>query len=135
MKIQALLVAMVLFVSSSAFAADQMSEGLWEIKTTISIPNMPVNIPPQTIKHCYTKEDVKDKKNVVATQNKDCTVKDMKMSGNKMTWEMVCTGAQKGTFSGETIFAKDSYNSKMKMVSGGQTTDMKIAAKRLGECP
>lgn len=118
----------------SAFAAAAMKEGMWEITTKVDIPGIPVKVPPQTVKHCYTKEEVKDQKKVVATQ-KDCTVTDFRQSGNKVTWKMKCTGPNAGTMTGETIFKGDSFASTMITESKGQKTKAKVNAKRVGACP
>jgi len=118
-----------------AFAADPIREGWWEVSTTTVMPGMPMKLPPTVVKHCYTKEDVKDQAKVVAGSNKDCKMTSYKVSGNKVTWSMVCTGQSAGTFSGETVFSANSYTSTMKMKSQGQNITMKMNAKRLGDCP
>jgi hypothetical protein len=122
---------------ATLFAADSLREGLWEMTSRMEMPGMPMEMPATTMKHCYTKEDVKDQKKMV-NQNKDCTVTEFKTSGNKMTWKMKCTGQSAGTFSGETVFTKDSYNSVMKMkvdAEGSQPMTVKVNAKRIGACP
>ena len=132
-----LLMATVAFLLGQlpvAHAADMMKDGLWEITSQTEMPGMPVKIPPSTIKHCYSKDDVKDQKKVIARE-KNCTITDYKMVGNKVTWAMKCTGQNAGTFSGETVFGIDSYNSTMKMKSQGQNMTMKVKGKRVGNCP
>jgi Protein of unknown function (DUF3617) len=124
----------VLALTATCFAADTMRDGYWELTTTMEMPGMPMMIPPTTIKHCYTKEDVKDQKKTITT-DKNCTVTDLKKSGNKVTWKMKCTGNHAGDFSGETVFKKDAYDSTMKMHTEEQTMNMKVKAKRLGNCP
>jgi len=128
----AILFALVL--PATSFSADTMRDGYWELISTMDMPGMPMQMPPTTIKHCYTKEDVKDPKKTVTT-DKNCTVTDLKQSGNKVTWKMKCTGKNAGDFSGETIFKGDAYDSTMKMESQGRTMNMKVKAKRLGNCP
>jgi len=128
----AILFALVL--PATSFSADTMRDGYWELISTMDMPGMPMQMPPTTIKHCYTKEDVKDPKKTVTT-DKNCTVTDLKQSGNKVTWKMKCTGKNAGDFSGETIYKGDAYDSTMKMESQGRTMNMKVKAKRLGNCP
>lgn len=111
-----------------------MKEGLWEISSSMEMPDMPMKIPPQVVKHCYTKEEVSDQKKVI-NRDKNCTVKEMKVSGNKVTWRIECTGENSGTMTGETIFSETSYTSSMKMQSRGQKMSMKVKGKRLGNCP
>ena len=125
--------AMVL-VSTGAFAADTIRDGYWEVTSQTEMPGMPMKIPANTIKHCYSKEDVKDQKKVIA-RDKNCTMTDYKVAGNKVTWAMKCTGKSAGTFNGETIFSTDAYTSTMQMKSQGHNMTVKVKAKRVGECP
>jgi len=134
MKKFVIAILFALALPATSFAADTMRDGYWELISTMEMPGMPMQMPPTTIKHCYTKEDVKDPKKTVTT-DKNCTVADLKQSGNKVTWKMKCTGKNAGDFSGETIFKGDAYDSTMKMESQGRTMNMKVKAKRLGNCP
>lgn len=115
-------------------SAGTMRDGLWELTTTMEMPGMPMKMPPQVIRHCYSKEDVKDQKKMIARDN-DCKVTDYKQSGSMVTWKMKCTGKSAGDFSGETTFSGDSYTSNMKMSSQGQKMSMKIIGRRIGNCP
>jgi hypothetical protein len=130
--IVAVLFALVL--PATGFAAETMREGYWELTTSMDIPGMPMELPPTKIKHCYTEEDVKDQKKTITT-DKNCTVTDLKQSGNKVTWQMKCTGQNAGVFSGATVYTGDAYDSTMKMQTQGQTMNMKVKGKRIGACP
>jgi hypothetical protein len=134
MKKIVIAILFALALAATSFADDTMRDGYWELITTMEMPGMPMQMPPTTIKHCYTKEDVKDQKKTIST-DKNCTVTDLKQSGNKVTWKMKCTGKNAGDFSGETVYKGDAYDSTMKMESQGQTINMKVKAKRLGACP
>lgn len=112
-------------------AAVEMQDGLWELTTVMDMPGM--KMPPQKMKHCYTKEDVKDQKKMV-NNNKDCTVTELNTIGNKVSWKMKCTGKNAGTSSGETTFTGDSYDSIIKMQSQGMAMNMKTKGKRIGAC-
>ena len=72
----------LLLVSSSAFAADSIREGYWEVTSQTEMPGMPMKIPASTIKHCYTKEDVKDQKKVIA-RDTNCTMT-VKVKGKRI---------------------------------------------------
>ena len=123
-----------LVLSSTGFAADVMRDGYWELVTSMEMPGMPMKMAPTKIKHCYSKEDVKDQKKTITT-DKNCTVTDLKQSGNKVTWSMKCTGKNAGTFSGETVYKGDAYDATMKMKAEGQTMNVKVKGKRIGNCP
>jgi hypothetical protein len=134
MKKIALAILSALVLPTICFAADTMRDGYWELITTMEMPGMPMKMAPTKTNHCYSKEEVKDVKKTVTT-DKNCTVTDLKQSGNKVTWKMKCTGKNAGTFSGETVFKGDAYDSTMKMQTQGQTMNMMVKAKRLGNCP
>lgn len=123
--------ALGIFLLPLTCSAIEMRDGLWELTTTMNMPGM--KMPPQKVKHCYTKEDVKDQKKMVNT-NKDCTVTELNTIGNRVSWKMKCSGKSPGTFSGETTFSADSYDSIMNMQSQGMSMNMKVKGKRIGAC-
>ncbi|MDD2850777.1 MAG: DUF3617 family protein [Desulfuromonadaceae bacterium] len=133
-RIKIVLVAVAALFPGAVYAAGEIQEGQWEISTTMEMPGMPFKMPPQVMKHCYSKNDVKDQKNVI-NRDKDCSITEFKTSGNKVSWKMVCTGEKKGTFSGETVFSGNSYTSNMKMSTEGQNMTMNVKGKRIGNCP
>lgn len=133
-RIVSAVLGILLSMPAVVFSADSIREGYWEVTSQTEMPGMPMKIPASTIKHCYTKEDVKDQKKVIA-RDKNCTLTDYKVSGNKVTWAMKCTGESVGTFNGETVFSKDAYTSTMKMKSQGHNMTVKVKGRRVGECP
>jgi hypothetical protein len=134
MKKLVIILIAVFILPAFVQAAEGIQEGLWEITTTTEMPSMPYKMPPTTIRHCYSKEDVKDQKNVVTAKDKDCNISDYNVSGNKVTWEMKCTGNKIGTYRGQTVFSTNSYSSTMKSETGGHKINMTTKAKRLGDC-
>jgi hypothetical protein len=124
----------MLLLPALSFAASGMRDGLWEISSRVEMPGMPMKMKPTVMKHCYSKEDVKDQKTAIA-KDKNCTVTDMKTSGNKVTWAMKCSGPNAATMTGETIFGSDSYASVMHMKSEGHNMTTMVNGKRLGACP
>jgi CO dehydrogenase/acetyl-CoA synthase alpha subunit len=133
MKNAFVVVLCLMAVPAVSLAADGISPGLWEITTQMNMPGMPAKMKPMVIKHCYTKNDAADQKNVIS-RDKNCTVTDMKKVGNKVVWAMKCTGQNAGTMNGETVFGPDSYTSTMDMKAQGRKVTMKVKGKRLGAC-
>jgi hypothetical protein len=125
----------VLLIPATLFAAPSpMQEGLWEISTTMNMPGIP-KMPPSKVTHCYTKEDLKDNKKAVPQQKGDCKITDMKSSGNKVTWKMVCTGENKSKGEGEIIYkGATAYEGSMKMETQGMVMTNKYKARRIGDC-
>jgi len=136
-KISVLAVAVLVLLPAAIPAADGIQPGMWEITSAMEVPGMPMSMPPTTVKHCYTKEDVKDEKKMIS-RDENCTVTDFKRTGSKVVWKMKCTGKNAGTFTGESVFSGDSYTTAMKMESeggNGRTMNMKVNGKRTGNCP
>jgi hypothetical protein len=127
-----LLVGFPLVISSAAAAADAMKPGLWEITTSVEMPGMPYQPPPQTMRHCYTEQDVKENP---VPKDDTCKLTDLKTFGNKTTWKMECTGEAASKGEGEMIFHGDSaYEGKNRMQAQGMLMTMKYKGKRIGDC-
>jgi hypothetical protein len=121
-------------------AADlNMKDGLWEITTKTEMKGMPGNIPPTTMKQCMTKKD-----NVPQPQEKNknpnCKMVDNKISGNTVTWTMLCT-EKDGTMEskGQMTYKGDAFDGTtvmtMKDKKGkSQQITSKMTGKRLGPC-
>lgn len=147
MKTKSLVIAVGFsFFVSPAMAADQLKPGQWEMTMNIKMKNMPqmsaeemaamkqmgIEMPgmgkPMTIQQCITPEQAASKA-VNPSADPNCTVKNLKKSGNKTSGELVCTGDPKATGSFETVMNGDtSYRSKMSLkgVSNGQPIDQEI---------
>lgn len=126
-----------LLLSLPLLAAGQgpMKEGLWEITTTMDMPGMPVKMPPTTITHCYTKEELKDSQKVVPKQQENCKITDLKQSGSRTTWKTVCTGKKPSKGEGEIVFkGGTSYEGSMKFSTEGMVMTSKYKARRIGDC-
>jgi hypothetical protein len=105
-----------------------------------------MKMPPMKSTQCITKEDAADPNKMVPSRPErggppsDCKVSDYKQSGNKVTYNMACTGAQPMTGTGEFVYEGDTYTGtmvmNMSMERGGSPMPMtmKYAGKRLGDC-
>ena len=80
-----------------------MQEGKWEITSTLEMPGMPAGVmKPQTFTTCLSQKDYvpTDK------EQKDCTMQDVKVDGNTVTWSVVCkdsSGKGRVTYAGNTF--------------------------------
>lgn len=135
MKNAVLFSAALLMPAAVLAAGSPMQEGLWEISSTMSMPGMPYKIPPTKVTHCYSKEDLRDSQKTIPPQQGDCKVTDMKSSGNRVTWKLVCTGQSAGKGEGEIVYrGATAYEGKMKMETQGMVMTSKYKAKRIGAC-
>lgn len=125
-------------VSVALAAAAGMQPGLWEITTRMEMPGMPMQMPPQTVQHCYTKKDLDEGKSAVPrADDKSCQVKDYTLKGTTATWTMVCTGKEAMTGTGTMTWTSNSYTGNMKSkIKDGDTLEMALnwTGKRLGDC-
>lgn len=113
-------------------AGEVMKPGLWEITTTMEMPGMPYQPPPQTMRHCYTPQEVKQEP---VPKDKDCQVTELKSSGYKVNWKLECKGEMAGKGEGEITYQGDSaYEGRTRMQTQGMTMTTKYRGKRIGEC-
>lgn len=144
----------VLVAASVSLAAQSgpRRDGNWEITIEMQMPNMPgmpagmagMTIPPVKTTQCITKADADDPTKALPSRPQrggpppDCKVSDYKTVGNKVSWSMVCTGAQPMSGTGEFVYQGDSYTGLMTMnMEGrgqGMPMAMKYTGKRLGDC-
>ena len=137
----------VLVLSIAAFAQGPRRDGLWEVTMNMQMelpPGAPagMTIPGITTQQCITPEDARDPSKALPPQGRggarggrgDCTVSDYKIEGNKVSWNMRCTGAEPVSGSGEFTYGADTYTGLMKMDVGGRSMNMKYTGKRLGDC-
>jgi hypothetical protein len=126
----------LLAVSFNASAAE-MRPGLWEITTEVSMPNMPQmpkgagGMPATKQTTCMKPTDVKEPQKAFQKDSK-CRLKDNKVQGNKVSWQMECEGGMAG--SGEMTYEADSYQGMMKMKGPGMDFATKYSGKRVGDC-
>jgi hypothetical protein len=136
--------AVVVFsiVPIASFAEVNMQEGNWETTMESMMEGMPFPMPPVTSKvtQCITKKDLVPK---TAGKDQTCDIKDQKVSGNKVSWKMVCVD-KKGTMEGqgEITYAGHSYQGTVKTrmttkerPKEAMTSTMKMQGRRLGACP
>ena len=127
-----LLAGIVWALPATAPASDTMKPGLWEITTSMEMPGMPFQPPPNTVRHCYTAQEVKEQP---VPRDEQCKVTDLKNSGSKTSWKFVCTGEAASKGEGEITYQGDSaYEGRTRMQTQGMTMTTKYRGKRIGEC-
>lgn len=117
---------------AAAMKGVNMKEGKWEITSTVEMKGMPAGMmPPQTFTTCLKQTDYVPKN----ADQKDCTMKDVNVSGNTVIWEVVC---KESSGKGTITYAGDTYDGMMEMTvkEGGKDTHMKMTmkGKHIGPC-
>ena len=138
-------IIVLLLVTAGLAASPNMKDGLWEITTSMEMKGMPVPfaMKPMTHTQCITKKDVQDPDKTVpkaSKENKDCTMKDYKVSGNHVTWKVECKGKHPSTSTGEMTYSGGtSYDGSMTMDTEGNAKNTMhmvyhFKGKRVGDC-
>lgn len=98
------LIFLALTITASAFAATPSAKspseykalkpGLWEVRTSTQMLNMPVELPPVPYRavQCLTQEQLNNQKNLTAVSGAqgDCQIMDSHVTETKTTWKMLC---------------------------------------------
>jgi hypothetical protein len=109
---------------------------LWEVTGKIEMAGMPIQMPTHTQQVCKPKGAGRDE-DLVPTE-RDCRVTDVKRSGNRMTFTMVCEGKNPLTGTGDVESDANGYRgaTRMKGTMDGQPVDMTqtFSARRVGTC-
>ena len=114
--------------STSALAAG--SDELWEMTTRMDMPGMPMPTMTQTV--CLRKgESYKPGK---VSHQKNCEMTDLKVSGNKTTWKMHCSGRDAMDGSGEVTRTEKTMKGSMKLSSKDIQMTQAISGKLVGTC-
>lgn len=131
----------VLIGVAVAIAQGPMRPGQWESTMQMEMAGSPIQMPAMKSARCITPEDAKDPSRSLPTgpegrgnQKSDCKVSDYKTSGSTVTWKMTCTSPP-STGTGEMTYMGDTYDGTLKMDMQGRGMTMKIAGKRVGDCP
>lgn len=111
-----------------------MQDGQWEITVMNEMPGMPANmVKPHTFMTCLSqKEPIAKPKD----QPTDCKMQDTKISGNTVTWGIVCPNA---TSNGAITYAGTTYDGTMETTMKAEGKEMKMKTsmkgKYVGPCP
>jgi hypothetical protein len=127
--------AIILLVSSAAYADIDLHEGMWEITNKVEMSGLPIKLPETKISQCITKQKVIPKSNKKI--NKHCTVSEQKIEGDTVTWKMQCKN--KIESNGSVIYHGDTLEGIIKSNTvipnmGTIEVDIHLSGRRTGEC-
>jgi hypothetical protein len=122
---------------SLAWAGDgpNIKEGLWEITVKVHTPGLELHFPPFTNTQCITKADLVPQSSQPGAES--CKIKDHKVSGNTVTWTMVCDGKESGYTSGTGNITYAGETLKGELVLKGDndsTITSNMTGKYIGPC-
>ena len=127
-----LLAASVTVLAMLASAEAQDPPGiLWEMTSQMSMEGMPMTPPPNTVKVCTAKVWQKPPPGGDAS----CVNTNFHRSGNKVTWDMQCSGRMAMTGHGEITFeGEDAYSGAISATAEGMAMTIKLSGKKVGTC-
>jgi len=127
----------------------KMKEGMYESSFKMEIPGLPAGMGGMnnTVKRCTTKEDLEKGKDPFRDpkhgNDTSCELKNVKSSGNTMSYEMVCP-KEGMTATTELVFSDNNVKGVTKMKMGGERAQkmppgmgdmtMNFESKYLGPC-
>lgn len=120
--------------ASSVFAGAKinMQEGRWEITSEVKMPGM--SLPPATHTQCITKSDLVPQK---SQPGQECSITDVEINGNTVTWTMICSGGGGDvTGTGRITYSGDRFSGavRMNMPGGSMQVTTQMEGRRIGEC-
>jgi len=102
----------------------------WEQTVQMEMKGVPFAMPAQTQKICMPAD--RWDRPPQAQKDKNCELKDVKVSGQTMTWKMICTGDQAMTGEGELTRAGDTFKGRTHLAMDQGEMTMKFSGKKLG---
>lgn len=117
---------------AAAAPAVNMQAGKWEITNSLEMQGMPAGMmKPQTFTSCLNQKDYVPKD----AGQKDCEMKNMKVEGNTVSWEVACKDSGgKGT----VTYAGTTFDGVMEMTmkQSGKVMNAKMTMKgrHIGPC-
>jgi hypothetical protein len=133
-------ISFLALIGFPAMADSAFQPGLWEIASSMEISGMPMPGRPFMQTKCYTPADVRSDSSIIpAVYDQECRMTDYKRSGNKLNWNVQCTGANAGSGSGEIVLNGQSYEGAVKLHAqdarlGPVDMVYHVKAHRIGAC-
>jgi hypothetical protein len=111
--------------------ADNPPGVLWETTSQMVMAGMPFSPPPTTVKVCTAKEWTQPPPG----GDKSCVATNFQRVGNKVTWNVQCSGQMAMTGTGEITFADDgSYTGAINATAEGMAMKINLSGKKVGTC-
>jgi uncharacterized protein DUF3617 len=112
-----------------AVDAQSAKGDLWQTTSQMSMEGMPMAMPAQTVKVCSAKEWKQP-----PGGQKNCTSSNMKSVGNKVTWDVKCTGPTMTGLGEINREGPDAYSGTIKFTTDQGNMTVKLTGKKIGDC-
>lgn len=127
------LALLIVLLIAAATPIGQESKGdLWETTSQVSMEGLPMKMPANTMKVCSAKEWKEPPG--ASDKSRNCKNSNMKIAGNKVTWDVQCTGPTM-TGTGEVVReGADSFAGAIKFRSAEANMTVQLKGRRIGGC-
>ena len=123
-------VAVALGVGAGTHARAQAAKGdQWETTAQMAMEGVPMRMPASTVKVCAAKEWKEP-----PGGRKECKNTNMKREGNKVTWDVQCSGPTMAGRGELTFESESAYSGTIKFTSDQGNMTVKLTGKKIGEC-
>lgn len=123
----------VIYVGKAYSGAPDIKEGLWEITIKMEMQDMPMQMPPKTIKQCIKKDNPIPR---LEESDKDCKFTSKQITGNTVLWKAECkdkegitTVTGKISYKGTTFDGTEEIRDNGELIMKG-----KISGRWIGPC-
>ena len=125
------MVTAILAVLSVAHGQESKGD-LWETTSQMSMEGVPFKMPASTVKVCSAKEWKEPPGG--SDRSRNCKASNMKIDGNKVTWDVQCTGPTM-TGTGEILReGADGFTGTIKFKSAEGSMTVNLKGRRVGGC-
>ncbi len=108
---------------------------LWDVTMKIEMVGMPMTLPAQTMQMCFKKDR---RAEAAIPQQENCRTSDVRITGDRVRFKMVCTGDQPMTGTGDITSSATKYEGVMALKSTirGEEMEMsqKFSGRKVGTC-
>lgn len=127
-----LVVVTAMFAAITTTPAQESKGDLWETTSQIVMEGVPFKMPANTVKVCAPKEWKEPPGG--SDRSRNCKTSNMRVMGNKVTWDVQCTGpTMNGT--GELVRdTADTYTGTIKFSSAEGNMTVQLKGRKVGGC-
>jgi len=137
-----IMTALLTLAVMPASAAPTLQPGLYDISMQFVMKGLPIQLPVTRFQQCVTAQDVANGMAYASSENKDCTIRNLNQSGDKVVYEFNCASQQGGPRMigrANGISHATGYDVMMEgrfdpAIEGMREFSQKLNARRLGDC-
>jgi hypothetical protein len=128
----ALAVLTLTFAGSTGTRGQESKGDLWETTSQMVMEGLPFKPPPSTVRTCTFRQWKEPPGS--SDKSRNCKNLNMRTTGNKVTWDVQCTGPTM-TGTGELVReGMDAYTGALNLKSADGAMTIQLKGKKVGGC-